>query len=324
VSSSRKNQGRGQARYFDRFRAEVADYAEGVHRLGDPVAARDRHDLPEEMAAFYESWDGAELFIDAYVIRPLGGLEHEDELLWFGDSALGDHFALDPRDGRVLRLEEDTGELLVEATSFSRFVEALVVAEGVYYDREGDFLEDVFGDEGDEIGAAARVKREKRALKIDPDAPAPTWRLARALEKQDDAEGARKLLEKLVVREPGFAWAWFDLGRLRMKDGELPGAQEAFEKAAEAGAAAEHEQAGWFCAHAARVAAERKDEPARARLAARALELDPEVARAQRRAAQDRVDDDRLDEARELVALAAALLPRDLEVAELRRRLARK
>jgi len=69
------------------------------------------------------------------------------------------------------------------------------------------------------------------------------------------------------------------------------------------------------------MAVERGDEAARAQHAARALALDPEVARAQRRAAQARVDEGELDEARELVALAAALLPRDLEVAELVRRL---
>jgi tetratricopeptide (TPR) repeat protein len=325
VSSSKKKPA-GARQFFDRFREEVAGYAEGVHRLGEPAPAEALADVPDvELRDFLASWDGAELFIDAYTIRPAAALEREGDTLWFGETSLGDSLGLElAHGGRIVKLEEDTGEVLVEGSSFARWLEATVVADGVLYDREGEWLEDVFDDERDELAPAASSKREKKALKIDPAAPAPAWRLARAQERSGDAAAARATLEGLVVREAAFAWAWFDLGRLRRNDGDLAAAETAFSSAAEAGARQESELAGWFAAHAARVAADRRDEPARAAHAARALALDPEVARAQRRAAQARVDEGELDEARELLSLASALLPRDLEVAELSRRLAAK
>jgi hypothetical protein len=324
VSSSKRTPRRGGARsFFDRFRDEVGGYAEGVHRLGGPASEAALAGVPDaELRDFLASWDGAELFIDAYMIRGAAQLEREGDVLWFGETALGDVLGLElAQGGRVVRLEEDTGELLVEGSSFARWLDATVVADGVLYDREGEWLDDVFDDDG-ELAAAAASKREKKALKLDPEAPAPAWRLAKAQERAGDAQAARKTLEALVAHAKDFAWAWFDLGRLRRADEELAAAEAAFVAASDAGAAAGSELAGWFAAHAARVAAERKDEAARARHAERALALDPEVARAQRRAAQARVDEGSLDEARELCALAAALLPRDLEVAELTRRIA--
>jgi tetratricopeptide (TPR) repeat protein len=325
VSSSKRKPGaRAGASFFERFREEVAGYAEGVHRLGGPASPAALVDVPDaELRDFLGSWDGAELFIDAYLVRSAAQLEREGGVLWFGETALGDSLGIElERGGRVVRLEEDTGELLVEGSSFARWLEATVVADGVLYDREGEWLDDVFDDDRDELSSAAAVRREKKALKLDPDAPAPAWRLAKAQERGGDARAARKTLEQLVERVQDFAWAWFDLGRLRRGDSDAPGAEAAFVAAANAGEQQGSELAGWFAAHAARAAAERGDEDARARHAARALALDPEVARAQRRAAQARVDEGELDEARELVALAAALLPRDLEVAELARRLA--
>ena len=325
MSSSKKKPARAGGRsFFERFREEVGAYAEGVHRLGDPAPAAALDGVPDaELRDFLASWDGAELFIDASQLRRADELEREGDMLWFGETALGDSLGIElARGGRVVKLEEDTGEALVEGTSFARWLEATVVADGVLYDREGEWLEDVFDDDRDELAPAASMKREKKALKLDPEAPAPAWRLAKAQERSGDGAAARETLEALVARAADFAWAWFDLGRLRREDGDKAEAEAAFAAAAEAGAQQGSELAGWFAAHAARVAVERGDEAARARHAARALALDGEVARAQRRAAQARVDEGELDEARELLALAAALLPRDLEVAELTRRIA--
>jgi tetratricopeptide (TPR) repeat protein len=320
VSSSKRKAGDGARAFFDRFREAVAEYAEGVHRLGAPAPAAALAQVADaELRDVLASWNGAELFIDAYSIFAAGEAETDDQVTWFGATALGDRLGL--ADGLVVRLEEDTGELLVEGTSFARWLDATVVADGVYYDREGEWLDDVFDDDG-EVAPAASQKREKKAHKIDPGAPAPAWRLAKAQARSGDAGGARKTLEALVEETRDFAWAWFDLGRLRHGSGEVAAAEAAFATAADAGAAQGSELAGWFAAHAARMAAERKDEAARARHTERALALDPEVARAQRRAAAARFDEGNVDEARELAALAAALLPRDLEVAELTRRIA--
>lgn len=302
--------------FFERFRAEVARYADGVHRLGDPARPAALKGLPAELASFLRSFDGADLFVDALTIRDAAHVAREGELVVFGETATGDRLALDPG-GRVLRLEEDTGEALVEGTSFARWIEALVVADGVLYDREGDFREGLFDEDSDELTPAAAEKRERKALKLDPDAPAPAWRLARALERSGRAAEAEKLLRRAVAGDPDFGWAWFDLAKLARAAGRLEDAEAAFARAAECGG----DHAGFFAAHAARAAAERGDDAARARHAARAVELDPLVTQAQRRAAASRLEEGAREEAKEHVALAAAVAPRDLDVLALRKKL---
>jgi tetratricopeptide (TPR) repeat protein len=301
--------------FFERLRAEIAKYAEGVHHLGGPAPASALAKLPSELASFYRSWNGAELFIDAVNVWPVQSVWREDELLVFGETSTGDRLALDGA-GRVLKIEEDTGETLVEGSSFSRWIEGLVAAEGVIYDREGEFNEDVFEKDSDELTPAAAEKRERRALKADPDAPAPAWRLAKALARLGQEAKARQLLRALTAREPGFCWAWFDLGRLERQVEDFDAAERCFSSAAEADP--DYEHAGYFAAHAARAAKQRGDEPARARHAARALELDPDVAHAQKEAARRMVaeGEDRAA-ASEAAELASAVTPRDLEVLDL-------
>ena len=305
--------------FFERFRDELARYAEGVHRLGEPARAADVRGLPAELASFLRSWNGGDLFVDAFTLRAADAVERDGELLIFGETAGGDRLALDEK-GRVLRLEEDTGEVLVEGSGFARWLEAMVVAEGVIYDREGEFREEVFDDSGEELLPEAAERRERKALRLDPAAPAPAWRLAKALARLGQAAKAARVLEELVARAPDFAWAWFDLGRLRRDAGKLAEAEEAFARAAADG---EYEHSAYFAAHAARTAAARGDDLARARHAARALELDRDLARTQRDAAERLLTEDRREEALEAAELARALRPGDLQtIALLERALA--
>lgn len=308
------------AAFFERFRAEVARYAEGVHRLGPPASAKEVARLPHELADFLRSWNGAELFVDAYTICDVERLVRKGDLLLFGESSTGDVFALDlgGQGGKpVLRLEEDTEETLIEGTSFALWIEALVVADGVLYDREGEFKEGVVDETGEELAPAVVEKRERKVLKIDPRAPAPAWRLARALSRQGKGKEAQEILGRVVQATPSFAWAQFDLGQLQVAGGQLHQAEETFLRA---GAVA-GSYAAYFLAHAARAAAARGDEAARALHAERALGLDPDLARAQKDAARTRAEEGIVDESRELLALARALAPRDLELLELERRL---
>jgi len=305
--------------FFERFRAEVGKYADGVHRLGEPAPPGAVVELPGELASFYRSWNGADLFVDAVTIWPADKVWREDDLCVFGETATEDRLAVDGH-GRVVKIEEDTGETLIEGTSFGRWIEGLVAAEGVVYDREGEFNEDVFEKDSDDLTPAAAEKRERRALKVDPDAPAPAWRLAKALARLGQGKKARELLRRLTEREPAFGWAWFDLGKLAREAKDLDEAERAFAAAAEADP--EYEHAGYFAAHAARVAAVRGDEAARGRHAARAVELDPDVGRAQKEAARRLVGEEQgRVAAREAAELAAAVMPRDLEVLDLFRRL---
>jgi tetratricopeptide (TPR) repeat protein len=290
-----------------------------VHQLGEPATARQVEGLPAELAAFLRSWNGAELFVDAVVLLPAAEVTREGDLWHFGQLGGGDRLALGP-DGAVLRLEEDTGEAVVEGTSFGRWLEGLVAAEGVIYDREGEFRDDVFDEGGDELAPSAAERRERKALRLDPGAPAPAWRLARALVRLDLGDKATRVLEELVERAPRFGWAWFDLGRLRRQGGDLPGAEAAFTRAADADPGYDH--AGYFLAQAARVAAARGDEEARRRHAARALELDADLATPQKQAAETLLEEDRADEALEAAEVARALRPGDLGALELTRRIA--
>jgi tetratricopeptide (TPR) repeat protein len=300
--------------FFERFRNEIARYAEGVHRLGEPALAPAVKGLPDELAAFLGSWNGAALFIDALEIFDAAHLERADDLLVFGATAAGDRLGLDAG-GAVVRVEEDTGEILVEGTSFARWIEGFIVAEGVLYDREGDFREELFDDSGEELLPEVIERRERKALKVDPGAPAPTWRLARALARAGHERKATALLLELTARAPRFGWAWFDLGKLERMAGNAAEAEAAFAAAAETDPRYEH--AGYFAAHAARSAAERGDDAARARHAARALELDPELARAQRSAAESLLGEGAIADALEAAEIAAALVPRDLAVKDL-------
>jgi tetratricopeptide (TPR) repeat protein len=301
--------------FFERFREEIARYAEGVHQLGGPASATAVEGLPGELAAFLRSWDGAELFVDAVRVAPAAEVVREGELWIFGATAAGDRLAIDGRTGAVLRVEEDTGEPLVEGSSFARWIEGYVVAEAVVYDREGEFREGAFDEDGEELSAAAAEKRERKALKVDPRAPAPAWRLARALARLGKTDKARAVLAELTAREPGFGWAWFDLAKIERDAGRLAEAEAAYARAAEADPGYEH--AGYFAAQAARAAAARGDEAARARHAARALELDAELPRLQREAAERLVAEGRRDEAREAAEVVKAVRPGDLQAAAL-------
>jgi tetratricopeptide (TPR) repeat protein len=287
-----------------------------VHRLGAPASADAVRGLPGELAAFLRSFDGAELFIDALTLFPAADVRREGDLLVFGQNANDDRLALDD-EGRVLLLEEDTGEILAEGTGFARWLEGWIAAEGTLYDREGEFREGAYDEE--DLSAAAAEKRERKALKADPEAVAPAWRLARALVRQKQPAKARRVLAELTGRAPGFAWGWFDLGKLAREEGDLEEAEAAFGRAASADP--EYEHAGYFWAHAARAAAARGDEKARAAHASRALEADPEIGRAQREAARTLAGEERSAEAREAAEVAAAVAPRDLEVLALLRQL---
>ena len=76
-----------------------------------------------------------------------------------------------------------------------------------------------------------------------------------------------------------------------------------------------------FLAEAARLAALAADEPRRAALAARALGLAPDLVSRQLAGADDRLADGELTAAAHLAALARALNPRDLNAADLARRI---
>jgi tetratricopeptide (TPR) repeat protein len=295
-------------------------HPEGMHRLGEPALLLDPA-LPESLAAVYARFGEGELFHETIVLWPVNRImiEHAPDgspCFAVGEIA-GDDLFVDAG-GRVFRREHDTGEWLAEGSRFDRWLLGVIEAEALLYDEYGEFRDDVFDDEG-EAAAEVSERMHRQVLKRDRHAPAPRWRLARALLRLGQTSRARDELERVVEDAPEFGWAWFDLGQISEELGEHEVAADEFTAAAEAVPGYEH--AGFFWAQAARMAAFLGDEPRRARCAARALAVDPDMVRAQREGAEANLADNDTSAARKLAELAAALAPRDLAVLDLLARL---
>ncbi len=289
-------------------------YAPGVHRLGSPASFAKTTKLPTALGAFYQRWNGADLFHESLRIRPVERVE--GELGRWLVAELGRDTIYVDREGAVWRLEGDTGDLIHDGTRFDRWLDGWVDGESILYDTDGEFLD--FGlDDNGELTPQAALDRERRVHKRDKQAAGPRWRLARALVRSGNVEDARNELEGLVKQHPTFGWAWFDLARISEQLGEASGALEEVVAAAEADP--EYELAGYFWAHAARLAAATGDEARRADLAARALDKDPNLARTQRDGAAAQAAEGNVEDARELLAVALALAPRDIEALALQR-----
>ena len=192
----------------DRIRDVLGRFAAGVHRLGEPAHLLVA-DIPDGAAEVYRTFDGAELFHETLVLYPSRDVREEDGLLHVGEVA-GDELYVAADTGAVWRLESDTGELVEDGTSLDRWLAGFVDAETVIHQRDGEFVDGVFTEEG-ELTAEASVRRERAAVKRDRRAPGPRWRLARELARLGRLEEARDELEEVVALRPQFGWAWFDL-----------------------------------------------------------------------------------------------------------------
>ncbi len=299
-----------------RVRERLARYAEGVHYLGPAQAVLDSA-LPDGLRAVWHVFDGGALFHEALMLVPSREAA-ADGTRWQVGEVEGDDLAVDRDTGAVWRLEQDTGEWVEEGTAFDRWLFGWVMGQAVLVDDEGEYRDGVFDEEGELLPAAA-ARVEEEILGRDKGAPAPRWRLARALVREGRLERARDELEELVSRRPAFAWAWFDMARIAERLGDLEAAASDMREAGSANPTYEH--APFFWAHAARLAAAVGDEAGRAEAAARALSNGPALVSIHRDAAEQSFEEGELEAAREHVALARALAPRDVAVLELARRI---
>jgi tetratricopeptide (TPR) repeat protein len=271
----------------------------------------------------YRYADGGELFFESVLLWPSSRVSRVAEppgpgVFWHVGEIHGDALAVDER-GAVFRLEKGTGEWLEEGRRFDRWLLGVVEAELLLYDSDGEFRDDGFDDDSGEIAAPMRERMERRVLKRDRGAPAPRWRLARALVEQGKVAEGRAELEEVVAAAPGFAWAWYELAQISESLGEPEAAMDELLAAAEARPGYEH--AGFFWAQAARIAATTGAEAARAEHAGRALAADPDLIRAQRDGAEATLEAGDPEAALRLIETALALAPRDLAALELRARI---
>ncbi len=296
----------------------LEDAPAGLHDV-DPPAAQLPPGLPEALIELYARCDGARLFLDTIELVPSAEVAMTSPAKWRFGSVDGDAVSIDHR-GRIWRFDDAVDDDLLDGTRLERWLAGLVEATGLLYDRDGEFAEDVFGEDG-EIAPQLRERQLRAQLKRDPAAPAPRWRLAQALLEQGAAEDARAELEQVVADDPAFAWAWLDLARISERIGELSGALDEARMGAQTAEGTQHSQAGYFWAQLARLASRAGDEMLRAEAATKTSLLAPDLKRAQLEGARDSLEAGDTASAKGLLEILRAVWPRDLEVLELARRL---
>ncbi|HWU86644.1 MAG TPA: tetratricopeptide repeat protein, partial [Kofleriaceae bacterium] len=265
----------------------------------------------------YARCDGARLFLDAIELVPSAEVAMDAPGRWRFGAVDGDTVALDHR-GRIWRFDPSLDDDVLDGTGLERWLAGIVDATDLLYDRDGEFAEDVFGEDG-EIEPAVRERQLRAQLKRDPAAPAPRWRLAHALLEQGATDDARNELEQVVADDPAFAWAWLDLARISERIGELGGAVDEARMGAQTAEGTRHPQAGYFWAQLARLASRTGDELLRAEAATKTSLLSPELKRSQLEGVRASLEAGDAASAKGLLELLRAVWPRDLEVLELAR-----
>ena len=315
MARRRRDEGGGG---LDRVLGLLEDAPAGLHDV-DPPAARLPPGLPEALIEFYARCDGARLFLDTIELVPSAEVVMSSPAKWRFAVVDGDAVSIDHR-GRIWRFDAAVDDDVLDGTRLERWLAGLVEATGLLYDRDGEFAEDAFGEDG-EIVPQLRERQLRTQLKRDPAAPAPRWRLAQALLEQGAADDARAELEQVVADDPAFAWAWLDLARISERVGELGGALDEARMGAQTAEGTQHPQAGYFWAQLARLASRTGDELLRAEAATKTSLLAPDLKRAQLEGARDSLEAGDTASAKGLLELLRAVWPRDLEVLELARRL---
>ena len=301
---------------LDRLFAKLEDGPPGLHDV-DPPAAVLPSGLPAPLIELYARCDGARFFIESLEILPSHevGLENGR---WKFARIEDDAITIDDK-GKIWRSEESIEDDVCEGTRIERWLLGQLDAFELIFDRDGEYADDVFDEEGD-ILPIIREQQLRAQIKRDAAAPAPRWRLAHVLVEQGALEDARDELEQVVADDPVFAWAWLDLARVSEQLGESGGAIDEARMAAEAAEGVQHPQGGYFWSQVARLASRAGNEMVRAEAATKASLLAPELKRAQIAGARERIDAGDKASAKGLLDLLRAVWPRDLEVLELARR----
>ncbi len=244
----------GTPLYFEPLRTAAARLADGLVRLAPPatraeLAAAERElgrPLPPVYAELLSSFNGLDLFGESIVVlgvgaAPFGSLvaanrpPQPDRLapgeLVFGQTSEGDLLALDPE--RVIRLRPDADERWLEGTDLPCWLEASIAREEVVYDREGEFKLEAFEPDG-EVTAAYGLKQAERAVRKDPGSAFAQYELGQALRRLDRLDRAQAALARAGALDPDNPWPWFDLGRTQHALEEHGPAAQSFQEAARA------------------------------------------------------------------------------------------
>lgn len=318
---------------LDRIEDRVVDAEPGLFMMGPGADAADLASSAIEPGArlLWERWDGLDLANGELLIHSLRRVKEETSALatqegWReGDLVIGHRgrdtvlLSRDPwEDGAdVLVLDED-GEVSPFASTVEHLVLGIMGEISVLYDEMGEFREALFDEETGELTEKSERRLLRRRLDLDPDAPAPRLRLAQLLRRAGELRGARKELNEVVKRAPSFAWAQFELGRVRFELGQRREAYSAFEAASEADGLDPGLEALF---HAWR-SATAPDELAQRRSAARVRELYPSFVKNAEAGAREALGQADHDRARQLVTVGLAVEPGHLGLLSLRPQIA--
>ncbi|MGB1276843.1 MAG: hypothetical protein ACPG77_13945 [Nannocystaceae bacterium] len=327
---------------LDRITVRLRDAPAGLHAAGGPAdpGALDQSGLEPEVAALWASYDGLNLAQSEVVILDLASqAAASEEARESGRIGPQDHVIAergrdllvlcpDPflEGADVVSVEED-GERLPHSSTVLHFVLAMLGEIAVLYDGDGEFNEDLFGDDG-ELRPDAERKLLRRHLDFDADAPLARFRLAQSLARGGEYRGAQSELRRVLKLAPGFAWAHHELGRLEVRGGKKKAAYNRFLRAAAALCeradrelrATELDATGqalyayfraWACLAC-------DDPETRKQLANEVLELHAGFASIQEARIRDAVTNEDAEVAKELLELGLAVLPGHLGLLSLR------
>lgn len=301
---------------LDRIFTILDEATPGLHVVDTPIKELPSG-LPAPLIDLYARCDGARIFVDTLQILPSAEV-NEDNGRWSFAMLEGESIAADRR-GKIWRHDESVDDDVCDGTRLDRWLAGQLDALELVFDREGEYIDDVFDEDGDLL-AIVREKQLRAQLKRDAAAPAPRWRLAHILLEQESLVEARNELEQVVADDPAFSWAWLDLARVSERIGEVSGAIDEARMAAEAAEGVQHPQAGYFWSHVARLATRAGNDLVRAQAATKASLLAPDLKRAQIAGVRERIEAEDPASAKGLLELLRAVWPRDLEVLELARK----
>jgi tetratricopeptide (TPR) repeat protein len=317
---------------LERLEERLMSAPPGLHRVGGPASpdALEAAGLPPTAAMLWARYDGVEVGAETARILPLDAIDEAtaaaegEGLLRPGDRVVGEIgrdllvLPADPyEEGADVVLVEEGGERLPEASTAAHLALGLVGEAGVLFDDEGEFRDELFGEEDGELTEAAQRRLLRRRLDLDPDAPRARLRLAQLLLAAGELRAAQSELRQVLRRAPELPWAHEALGRVKEAMGEADEARGSYLTASEGMDPVDPELAAYFRARAARCA--EGDE--RAAIAAKVKAARPEFAREQVDAAKVLIERGARKDAAEVVALGLAVQPGQVELLALRREL---
>jgi tetratricopeptide (TPR) repeat protein len=313
---------------LERLEERLLAAPSGLHGVGRPPepGALAAAGLPATAVMLWARYDGIEVGAEMAKILPLREIAEAtraaegEGLLRPGDRVIGEIgrdllvLPADPyEEGADVVLVEEGGERLPESSTAAHLALGLVGEAAVLFDDEGEFRDELYGEDG-ELTEAAQRRLLRRRLDLDPDAPRARLRLAELLRKAGELRAAGSELRQVLRRAPELPWAHEALGRVHEAMGEQHEARQSYLTAAEQMDPVDAELAAYFRARAARCA--EGDE--RAAIAAKVKEARPEFAREQVDAAKVLIERGAKAEAAEVIALGLAVQPGQVELLALR------